>query len=110
MTFDDGILKIYKTVNVAEPGEKPTYKLELKSEHFYKNDVLGVTRYYTALQANQKIDAVVNIPEWFDITTDDICILEDNEQYKIQMMQFDKDDNNLNILKLSLERLAEKYD
>ena len=109
MTFDDGILKIYRAEDVSEPGGKPDLILSMKSYHYFSYDTIGITRYYAALQANQQISAVVNIPDWHDIGVNDICILEDGKQYKILMCQPTMDDDGLKIMKLSLERLGEEY-
>ena len=35
MTFDDGILKVYRTVNKAEPGNKPVIGLEYKDSYYF---------------------------------------------------------------------------
>ena len=70
---------------------------------------MGINRYYTALQAKQKIENVVNIPEWDNITTDDMVSLENGNIYKIAMVQKVLDDENLKITKLSLERTGDIY-
>lgn len=106
MTFDDGILKIYKTENTAEPGDMPKEGLVLKSEHYFNFDVLGYNRYYTALQAQQNISAVVNIPDWHNITSLDVAETEDGTQFRIRLAQPMKDENGLNITKLTLERVV----
>ena len=109
VTFDDGILSIYYADNVASNGSKPVLKLKLKAKHFFCFDNLGITRYYTALQANQQIEFVVNVPDWIDVLATDICVLENSYQYRIRLIQPEKDDNNLRITKLTLERLGENY-
>lgn len=108
-TFDDGILTIYKTENMAEPGAKPIPGLIQKERYCYGFDTLGIQRYYTALQAKQLIECVVNIPGWGDIKTTDICALENGDQFRISMRQPTWDDDGLRITKLSLERIEEKY-
>lgn len=110
MTFDDGILSICRTVDAAKAGMKPEIQLELKERYYFGFDNIGITRYYTAMQANQQISAVVNIPDWGDISTLDICVLEDGRQYKVVMCQPTTDENGLRITKLSLERIGEEYD
>ena len=55
MTFDDGIIKIYRLVNVSEKGDKPKYKMFYKSSFYFSYETLGLTRYYTALANNEKI-------------------------------------------------------
>lgn len=109
MTFDDGILTIYSVENIGNPGFKPVAGLMKKESYCFGYDTLGITRYYTALQAKQQIEAVVNVPGWNDITTLDICILENGKQYKIVMVQPAFDEQGLKITKLSLERISEEY-
>lgn len=106
MTFDDGILKIYSTKDVSAPGDMPKEELVLKSEHFFGFDVLGYSRYYTALQAHQNISAVVNIPEWNDISSLDIAEMEDGQKYKVRLVQPMKDESGLNFTKLTLEKVV----
>lgn len=106
MTFDDGILKIYRTENIAKPGDMPKDELVLKSEHYFGFDVLGYNRYYTALRAHQNISAVVNIPDYHDISSLDVAELEDGTRFHIRLVQSMKDENGLNITKLTLERVV----
>lgn len=110
MTFDDGILTIYEVTNSAQPGAKPVPALAEKSRHYFEYETLGVTRYYTALQANQQIAAVVDIPGWNDVKTTDICVLEDGGQYTVAMVQPTFDEDGLRITKLSLERVSQTYE
>lgn len=109
MTFDDGILTIYAVANTAQPGQMPVEGLEEKEKYYYGFDTLGINRYYTALQAQQQIEAVVNIPGWGDIAATDVCALDNDDQFRIVMRQPTLDDNGLRITKLSLERINEKY-
>lgn len=109
MTFDDGILTIYTVTNTAQPGQMPVEGLEEKEKYYYGFDTLGINRYYTALQAQQQIEAVVNVPGWGDIAATDICALDNGDQFRIVMRQATLDDNGLRITKLSLERINEKY-
>lgn len=108
-TFDEGILTIYSVTNSAQPGDKPVYSLTQKAQYYYGYSALGITRYYTALEANQQIEDVVNVPEWVDVTTDDICQLENGVYYRIRLVQKELDKDNLKITKLSLERTGELY-
>lgn len=109
MTFDDGILVIYSVKNLARPGEKPIQGLKEKSKHYYGYDTIGVTRYYEALKADNLIESVVNIPGWHDILANNVCILENKTQYRISMVQPMLNEDNLKIMKLSLERVEEEY-
>ncbi|WP_313584203.1 hypothetical protein [Lacrimispora sp.] len=109
MTFDDGILTIYSVENLAEPGGKPVYGLVEKSKHYFGYQTIGVMRYYEAKKADSIIEAVVRIPDWNNILATDICILENNVQYRLSMVQPTLDETNLRITNLSLERISENY-
>lgn len=110
MTFDDGILKVYKTVNKAEPGNKPVIGLEYKDSYYFGYAELGFQRVYNAMQAKQQVDAIVNVPDWNDIRTLDICAMEDGGQYQIGLVQPTHDEDGLRIMKLTLQRLEEHYE
>lgn len=110
MTFDDGILTIYTVENQAAPGDKPVYGLNEKMKSYFSYQTLGINRYYTALQADQQISAVVAVPAWDDIRVTDICVLEDGTQYTIMMVQAERDDMGLRIMRLSLERVEQNYE
>lgn len=109
MTFDDGILKVFELVNFAEAGDKPKLKLKEKERYYFGFDSLGYNRYYTALQTNHQITAVVNVPQWGDIETLDVIMLEDEKQYTVGMVQRLVDEDGLRYTKISLERLGERY-
>lgn len=110
MTFDDGILKIYTVTNRAEPGERPVKKLELKDQYYYGFYELGITRFYEAKRADQLIESVVNVPGWNDIRVTDLCELDDSSLFKVQMVQKTLDEDGLQIMRLSLERVTEGYE
>lgn len=110
MTFDDGIVTIYELTEKREPGKKPKVEASRIEAFCFGYDTLGINRYYTALQANQQIEAVVNIPGWNTIdSSKHIAAMEDGRQYRIQMVQTMLDEDGLRITKLSLERLGENY-
>lgn len=111
MTFDDGIVGIYSLTQTTEAGTKPKKGITLVASFYFGYDNLGFQRYYTALQANQQISAVINIPGWEELdpaTT--VAVMEDGKQYRVQLAQPQTDENGLRITKLSLERIHEDYD
>ena len=110
MTFDDGIAHIYDMVDVSEHGMKPVFKLRLKTDPYFGFETVGITRYYTALQAHEQITDVIHIWEDRTITTNNICILEDGKQYKCTFVQHTINEDNLPITKISLERITEEYE
>lgn len=110
MTFDDGIVRICEVTNIVGNGEKPRKGLRVKESFFFGYDVLGLNRYYIAKQANQQIEAVINIPGWNALNAgQSVAVLEDGSQYLIQLIQPQLDDDGLRITKLSLERITQEY-
>lgn len=109
MTFDDGIVFFYKVTNVAENGKKPVKGLESYARHHFGFRNLGIIRYYTALQAHQQIESVIDIPGWELIPVESIAILDSGLQYTVQLAQPTTDENGLKITRISLERNGESY-
>ena len=83
--------------------------LKEKEKYYYGFGELGFNRVYTAMQDKQQIEAVVNVPGWNDIRIHDVCALDDGEQFRISLVQPSKDEDGLRIMRLSLERIDEKY-
>ena len=116
MTFDDGIVGVYELTDVIVAGKQPKNGLSLLNKFYFGYDTLGINRYYTALQANQEIAAVINIPGWNTIAANKhIAIIADvdgemdGDQYRIVMVQPMLDEYGLRITKLTLERIGDKY-
>ena len=110
MTYDDGILTIYTVANKAEPGNKPATELVEKAQYYFAYSNIGVTRAYLAKTASQEVSAIVLIPDWSDVKVTDICVLEDGTQYQIDLVQPEKDENGLRMMKLTLGRLRQEYE
>ena len=108
-TFDDGVLKIYSVENTADPGDMPVTGLVEKASFYFGYETVGISRFYTALQANRQIESVVHIPGWNDIGATDVCVLENGNQYIVPQIQPTLDDDNLRITRLSLERVSQEY-
>lgn len=111
MTFDDGLLKVYEVSNNALPGDMPVEKLTQKAEYYYHVEQIGVTRYYAALEADQEISAIVDIPGWEDVKTTDMVLLDGEDAYsKVSFTQTATDENGLKILRITLEKVEQKYE
>ena len=95
MTFDDGILKIYERVLVQDKGFMPVSKLRLKSSYYFSYEVIGVTKFYEAKKAQDRLDESVSIY---------------GTQYQISQIQHTFDDNGIQITKLTLMHLNEKFE
>lgn len=109
MTFDDGILTVYRPQNTAGPGDKPVPGLTFIGRHYYGISSLGVTRYYAAMQAGQDVSAVVAVPGWNDIVTNDVIVLDDGRKYRAEMVQPETDEFGLRIMRVTLGVLSVDY-
>lgn len=118
MTFDDGIVGVYELTELKVPGKMPVDTLTLIDQFYFDYDVLGINRYYTALQAKQQIESVISIPGWNPIKANrHIAVIADPDggldadcdQFRIVMVQPTHDEYGLRITKLTLERIGEKY-
>ena len=109
MTFDDGILKIYSTKDISNPGMKPETVLVLKDKYYFGYESIGVTRHYAAKQVKSKISNIVHVLQDRAILGEDICVLEDGLQYRCDLIQHTTNEDGLPITRITLERLGEDY-
>lgn len=110
MTYDDGVLTVYKTVNTAESGAMPAETLQKVSEHYYGERTVGYGRQYAARAVNEQVDLLVRIWQDRGVRIGMLAVPEDGEQYRITNVQHLDDDSGLAVTDLSLERLGDNYD
>ena len=108
-TFNDGIVNIYSVSDVAEQGEMPVEKLTLKQTLRYHERTVGLTRFYTALQANANVKYVLRCPRLRDISTQDIAMPNDDNQYRVSLIQY-PEDIEPSVMDITLEELVAVYD
>lgn len=106
----DGLLTLYTLTDTAEKGMMPHEQLVKLSDEYYGKRTVGLTRYYAALGANQRVDKLVRIWRNDQIETGNYAILEDNNQYRIDFIQHLLDDDGLEVTDLTLVRLDDHYD
>ena len=99
---DAGILTFYSLENTAVNGLMPVEKLVEQGTAFYEERVIGYNRYYAALGADQQIDALVRCKNTTIPKQAKYAILEDGEQYRIELKQTIQgtDDIDLTLVKL----------
>ena len=111
-TFDDGQIDVYRTMNTAANGAMPVETPTLLFSEYFGFSVLGASRYYAALQANQQIELVVDIPDWPDVNVTDLAKLQDGIMahegifYRIVMVQPQTGMNGLRFTRLSLAKVV----
>lgn len=107
MLHSDGIVTVYSLTKDSAPDKR---RLVKKSEHWYGERTVGVTRMYAAKQANCKVDMLLEIWEDRAIKPDQYAIPEDGEQYRITDVQHTVDEAGLRISLLTLERMGQNYE
>ena len=109
-TFNDGVVNIYTVGNIAPAGNMPKEGLTLKvSPLRYEERVVGMGRFWTAKQVNARIDRIIRVPRVDGVSSQDVAIPIDGEQYEIKQVQYPPDIEPPS-MDLSLERLVQAYD
>lgn len=109
-TFNDGIVEIYSVGNISEQGNMPKDGLTLKVGPLrYEERTVGMGRFWTAAQAQVKIEQMLRVPRVNSISSQDIAIPKDGHQYKIVQIQYPPGVEPPS-MDLSLERLEEAYE
>lgn len=107
-TFNDGIVKIYEVTDISAPGDKPVDGLEHKLTLRYRRRTVGMSRYYTAMQANVQIDKLIRCQAHEDVSSQDVAIIG-NTQYRIGQIQY-PEDTVPPVMDLTLTKLVQKYE
>jgi hypothetical protein len=107
--YNDGNVKIYSVGNVAPPGDMPRDGLIYKLDLHYDMRTVGINRFWAAKQNQIEIGQVIRAPRISYVTTQDIAIPNDGNQYKIVQIQYPEDVMPKS-MDLSLERLAVDYE
>ncbi len=110
-TFNDGVVSIYTVGNIATAGNMPKEGLTLKFEKPlpYEERTVGMGRYWAAMQNQVKVQQMLRVQRINNLSTQDVAIPIDGEQYKIVQVQYPKDVEPP-CMDLSLERLVAEYD
>lgn len=86
--FNDGMVTICRIEDAAQPGYAPEPEIvENKYNLRYEEQRVGVTRYYSARQAQIRIDKVIRVQKVNNISTQDAAILQNGEKYRIDQVQ-----------------------
>lgn len=86
LTFNSGVVSFYRLVNVAQAGNKPLYERQLIARMRFDYETLGMNRFYTALQADIKLDELIITPLIRSVSTQDIAVIN-NIDYRIEQVQ-----------------------
>lgn len=81
--FNDGIVDVYSVNENNQLAEK------IMNTRFGSENV-GISRYYSAMAAGQKVDKTIHIPLQESISTHDIAVIR-TEQYNVEKADHFKD-------------------
>lgn len=108
-TYNSGILTVCAVQDAASPGYAPVKKLSWKVELRFEEIQLGLTRYYSALQNNVRVERVVRCLYRPEVSPQDVVITVDGRQYRIELVQKLQNIWPLS-MDLTLSRVDQKYD
>lgn len=109
-TFNDGVLKIYKVDNIAEPGNMPKQGLVLKYGPLrYEERIVGITRNTLAMQSQSSVEQLLRVQRIGNVSVHDVVILSDDKQYDVYQAQY-INDIEPRCIDLSLTRLEVDYE
>lgn len=84
--YNDGTVEIYAVADKAQPGYQPKKDPTRKYKLRFAERKLGLTRIYQARQNHVEILKVIRVPK-VQVTTKDIAITHDGQQYEIDTVQ-----------------------
>lgn len=105
--FDDGKVEIYKKIIKKSTTGKPVEHLEYYSKVWYGEINFTISEYYSARQANTKVDKRIRIHQDKSVCNKFVIIM-DGEQYDIGRV-FNGEEKGILITDITLERVVAKY-
>lgn len=110
MPLDSGTLTVWRGMNSAPAGSMPVLKYAQIWGSYYEDRTVGIQRYYTAMQHDSRVDAMVRVNRTYEVRpADDRVVLspfshQDGSAYRIIQLQQVLDDDGLPATDLTLER------
>ena len=89
LSFNDGVVTVYKVGNIALPGTTPKQGLTKKVGPLrYEERVVGMSRFYSAMQSKVAINQMLRVPRINSVSAQDVAIPIDGIQYEIIQVQY----------------------
>lgn len=107
-TFNDGVVEICAVGDISEPGDMPKQGLTIKETLRFHRRTVGIKRYYAAMQASQRVDAVLRCPFRETVSAQDVAIWK-GEQYRVDLVQR-PEGIAPPVMDLTLSRLEQDYE
>lgn len=106
--FNDGIAYIFHVSDKSKPGYRAQLRADGYKKFHFGYQTIGVKRNYQAAQAHVKLDELIQIPLDRNISTQDICRIND-VAYEIKQVQHKLDTKPATTV-LSLTRTEAAYE
>lgn len=108
--YNDGVANIFNVDNIAEPGRKPKEGIRYKVGPLrYEERTVGMSRFWTAMQNQVKINMILRMPRIKGVSTEDVVIPVDDMQYIIKQIQYPPDVTPPS-MDLSLQKVVTAYE
>lgn len=111
MILDKGIARFFHPA-AQKPGGMESRDGILFHAGWYGELTVGLTRYYTARQSNDRVDKLIRILRagaWDMIGAEDYCVLADGYRYRILQVQTRRDEEaGEDVADISVERTGAK--
>lgn len=108
--LDSGTLTVWRGTNTSPAGSMPVLKYAQIWGSYYADRTIGIQRYYTAMQHDSRVDAMVRVQRTYELwpASDRIVLSpfshEDGSVYRIIQLQQVLDVDGLPVTDLTLER------
>ena len=91
-SFNDGVVNIYEVTDTSTNGDKPkaTKAAKPKNTLRFHERTVGVTRFYSAMQANKKVSRVLRCQKITSVSTLDVATIGSID-YEILQIQYPED-------------------
>ena len=112
MILDRGIAGFARAPDVSGTGDMPPERETEYLAAWYGERTVGMSRYFAAKQANDKVDKLIRIidPRTETVRADDAVTLADGYHYRvIQSQSLRDEDAGEDVLDVTLERIGGKY-
>lgn len=86
-SYNDGLVTVFEQKDMAEPGYQPRPELTQKVALRYAERRLGIQRYYSAAQSQQRVERVLRVPKSGQVNSQDVAKTEDGRLYRISLVQ-----------------------
>lgn len=110
MILDAGIALFYHAAT-QKPGGMPSRDGTLFHRCWYGERTVGIQRYYTAKQYDDRADLLIRIlrpVQGIAFAPDDYAVMQDGKRYRILQVQFLRDDEaGEDVCDITLERIGD---